>query len=91
MIHWRWGQREKGEKTFSAAELGMRLSTLDLEEQKERCGSAVLLFAVLERTALGIEGAACWGCGRGQCNELGEGGYRRGRSVRSTRDGNRGL
>lgn len=68
----------------------MRLGGVDLEEQNGRCGSAVIKLVALVGVTLGIMGggaAGVWGWDKAKSwrREV-----RRGKSVGSTGDGNRG-
>lgn len=53
---------------MSPTELEMRLTSPELEEQKEKCVSAFSLL-VVGRKALGLAKSACWSWGLGQSNE----------------------
>lgn len=86
VIHWGWGQRRGGENSrFSATDLGMRQGKLDMEEQKERCGSTFsLLVAWQEWLAGGLWSGLEWDQAMSKRRE-----GRRTRSVRSTRGENK--
>lgn len=55
-----WGKRGKGNSSrFSVTELVMKLGVLNLQEQKERYGSAISLLVALARVAFGFTEGAC--------------------------------
>lgn len=62
-------ERKGGLQQAVCYRAGGETRRLDLEEQEDRCGLAVSLFAALGEVALGLVGCACCSWGLGQSNK----------------------
>lgn len=60
MIKWEWGWKSVGDpqQAFNCRAKD-ETGGLGLEEQKERCGSAISLFVTLAGVAIGLAGRVC--------------------------------